>query len=251
MDTICHVSQPEYLLLMGLLDAQMALGVEWPDEGQSAASSWMGEAFRSLVNKGYLDRDGDQVSLNPDVDHLFSVCAAPQYSFVSTYMDGGSPDVRFMHVEGECVVEDKRLPSKDRNLSGIYSSEQMVKRLVAQFHLHGQRAAVGEPFSVSTVAFEAAVGCIAEGEQAIAARLQQMGVADEARAFLVHALSVPVAHAAISKVSLDASALRLSYGVLDLGGDGLWEMRFLDDLRVRFKPIDATGAIEAIREYVA
>lgn len=252
MDAVYVLSQHEYLFLLSLLDPQIVLGIAPPYSGPEEEQAAIEQAFRSLQEKGYITRKQDEISLDPQVESPISTCAFPRYSLIAAYTNAKKEqDIRFIHFSQQAIVEDRVLSSNDRQLTGVATPEQVIARLVQQFHLSDQPAAPGQPCTFPTSTLETARQSVARGEEGVVSQLQQAGMSNVTADSLARSLVSPISNSALAKVSTTEDTLPgLGFGLLE-SADGLWEIHFVEQDQLNLTPVDATTAIQMLASYIS
>lgn len=251
MGTEQAFTEHEYLLLMASLKPRRVLGIGQSLIGHRKAQVMMATALRSLQKKGHIARGRTGISLGPHVQPLITVCASPQHTLISTFTNARKEqDIRFYHISAETVVEDRVLPSRDRQLSDVGDSDHMVQQLVEQFGLSDQPAAPDGPLVVSSHALALLQRSVAAGTKGVLSELRQAGVDAAVAEPLAHAVSTAVSNSALSRAGSTASSRRSAFGLLE-SANGLREIRLLAGGQVRFAPVDADTAIQLIAEFVS
>lgn len=250
MNTVYTFNQHEYLFLLGLLKPQTVLGIAQPYATSEEAQAAMLQALDSLQAQGHIARNQGEITLNPRIEPLVSACASPRYSLVATYTNAQKEqDIRFYHVSEQAIVEDRLLPSADRQLIGADTLDQVAERLAQQFHLGDQPAAPGQPFALPSPAMDAIRQSGAMGEEDIAARLRQAGASDSNAVCLARALAHLLSNSAMAKVNAtEAASPDLDFGILE-SADGLWEIRLSE--QVSFAPTSAAAIKQQIAGYIS
>jgi len=251
MDIVYTFDQHEYLLLLGLLNSQMVLGIEYPYSNPQEEQIAMEQALQSLQEKGYVARKEGKIEITPDVASLVSICASPQYILIAACSNAKEEqDARFFHFAEQGIVEDKVLSSGSRRLNAISESQQIVERLSQQFYLQEQPAVPGESCTLASSALKDIRQSTGNDEQEIASQLQQAGANALIAESLARALVAPVSNSALTRVRLGEESTAESIAFLE-SAEGLLEMHALEEEQVCLTPVDADTAIQMIASYVS
>ena len=251
MNTVYTFDQHEYLLLLGLLNSQMVLGIEYPYSSPEEEQAAMERAVHSLQEKGHVVRKHGRVEIAPEIVSFVSVCASPQYVLTAVYGNANKEqDVRFIHFSEQGIVEDRVLPSGIRQLTAIPASEQVVERVSQQFHLQDQPAAPGEPCTLAPSALETIRESVEKGKEEIALQIQQAGANASLADSLAGAFVAPVSNSTLTKVRIEQETRAESFALLE-SAEGLLEMHFSGEEQVHLTPVNAEIAIQMIASYVS